>query len=75
MMSENITPKPGKHERPCPAMNGFIKSADCGAQRGSKLACPATCPHYPFGTSRESYDLFLKLDERWGLKMFDYLLY
>ena len=74
MMSENITPKPGKHERPCPAMNGFIKSADCGAQRGSKLACPATCPHYPFGTSRESYDLFLKLDERWGLKMFDYLI-
>jgi hypothetical protein len=65
--------EPDRGDRPCPAINGHIKTADCGAQRGSKLACPATCRFFPFGTSREAYDLFLKMDTRWGAKVFDYL--
>jgi hypothetical protein len=62
----------GKNQRPCPAVQGFISSAECGAQRGSKLNCPAHCPFYPFGTAAGCYDLWLKLDANWGPKAFDY---
>ena len=62
----------GKNQRPCPAVQGFISSAECGAQRGSKLNCPAHCPFYPFGTAAGCYDLWLKLDATWGPKAFSY---
>ena len=61
----------GKHQRFCPALNGPISSADCGAQRGSKLQCPAECPFFPFAPA--GYDLWLKLDENWGRKAFNFV--
>jgi hypothetical protein len=58
-------------KRPCPAKGGTISAADCGAQRGSKLACPAHCPYFPFGT--EAYDSWLKVDGEWISKVVGYL--
>ncbi len=69
---EFSTTPSGKNQRPCPAVQGFISSAECGAQRGSKLNCPADCPFYPFGTADGCYDSWLRLDENWGTKAFDY---
>lgn len=57
----------GKNLRPCPALNGFIKPADCGAQRGSKLKCPSECPFFPFGLA--GFDLWLKTDRAWVEKV------
>jgi hypothetical protein len=60
--TELTVPSPvGKKARPCPALGGLIKPADCGAQRGSKLACPPDCPYFPFGTA--AYELLLKIEE------------
>jgi hypothetical protein len=59
-----------KNKRLCPAMNGLISVADFGAQRGSKLNCPADCPFYPF--SPKGYDLLLKLNESLGPKAIGY---
>ena len=52
-----------KKARACPALDRTITPAECGAQRGSKIACTAECPFNPFGTA--SYDLYLKLDSAW----------
>lgn len=50
MTTDHAKP-PGKKRRDCPAIETFISAADCGRQRGSQLACPAHCPHFPFGTA------------------------
>lgn len=71
-MSALTTSGAGKNSRPCPALNQFISPADCGAQRGSKLACPAACPFFPFGS--EGYDLWLKVDGNWLGKALDFLV-
>lgn len=62
----------GKNSRSCPALSSFISPADCGAQRGSKLACPPACPFYPFGT--EAYDQWLKVDGNWMGKAVKFLV-
>ncbi|HOX03732.1 MAG TPA: hypothetical protein P5555_15805 [Candidatus Paceibacterota bacterium] len=59
-----------KNRRECPALNAIIGTAECGQQRGSKLSCPAHCPHFPFGTA--SYDLWLKVDGAWTRKALDF---
>jgi hypothetical protein len=52
--------QPAKNLRPCPALHGVIKPADCGAQRGSKLPCPEDCPFLPWGTAAD--ELLSKVD-------------
>lgn len=62
----------GKYsKRPCPALNGWISPGDCGAQRGSKLECPETCPFFPFGGA--AHDLWLKADHGWSTKSLEYI--
>lgn len=39
-------------KRACPALGHEISSADCGANRISRYACPASCPHLPFAPDR-----------------------
>ena len=68
---KNPPAAPGKNQRPCPALNGFISSTDCGAQRGSTVNCPGDCPFNPFAIS--GYDAWLKLDESWGKKATAYV--
>ena len=72
-MHPNPTPaaQAGKNKRPCPATNGFITPAECGAQRGDKLACPAQCPFFPFGS--ENLDLWAKADLGWVNRAAEYL--
>jgi hypothetical protein len=48
--------------RACPALGREISPADCGAQRQSRLACPANCPHNPFAPA--NYAQFLELEEQ-----------
>ncbi len=62
----------GKNSRSCPALSTFISPADCGAQRGSKLACPPGCAFFPFGT--EAYDQWLKVDGAWIGKAVSFLV-
>lgn len=59
----------GKKFRPCPVLNGPISAADCGSQRGSRLACPATCPFFPFAPA--GYELWLKVEAEWLRKALD----
>ncbi len=61
-----------KNRRDCPALNAAISAAECGLKRGSKLSCPAHCPHFPFGTA--SYDLWLKVDAAWTRKALDFAM-
>ena len=49
-------------QRPCPALGRNISPADCGEQRQSRLACPATCAHNPFAP--ESYSRLLEIEDR-----------
>ena len=57
----------GKNRRPCPVLNAGITPADCGAQRGSKLNCPAECPFYPLGTASE--EPWSRVDSAWCSKV------
>ena len=50
-------------KRDCPAVEGVICPACCGANRGGHLDCPPDCTSYPFGT--EAYDLWLRVDGSW----------
>lgn len=59
----------GKRARPCPVLNGPISAADCGRQRGRRLACPASCPFYPFAPA--GYELWLKVEAEWFRKALD----
>ena len=62
----------GKYgKRHCPALNAVISPGDCGAQRGSKLACPDDCPFFPF--ARAGFDLWYKVDNTWTAKAIDYV--
>jgi hypothetical protein len=71
-MSMAVSQKaPGKKHRDCPALGRTITSAECGSQRGSRLACPATCPHFPFGVAGQH--LWLHLDQEWSIKALDLL--
>jgi hypothetical protein len=56
----------GRRSRPCPAIGGPISPADCGAQRGSKLDCPGTCPFFPFGSA--GYDRLIEVEQGWQHK-------
>jgi len=64
--------KASKH-RQCPALGREISRSDCGANRHSRYACPATCPHNPLAL--EHYTALLatehKLDLRTVKWMFD----
>jgi hypothetical protein len=73
MITEPKNPMSGsKNQRPCPALGGSIAPSDCGAQRGSRLNCPATCEFYPFGQANLS--LFLKVDTAWEEKAIAYAI-
>jgi len=66
-MSNGPTQKSaGKKRRDCPALGRTISSAECGSQRGDKIACPATCPYYPLGVT--GHGLYGRLDEEWSVK-------
>lgn len=69
MNSTASASRAGKKSRPCPVLNGPISAADCGRQRGSRLACPATCPFFPFAPA--GYDLWLKVEAEWLRKSLD----
>ncbi len=60
-----------KAKRDCPALGGSICTLCCGSKRGSEIDCPAECPFYPFGTA--NYDLWLKVDGSWRMKMLTYV--
>ena len=66
MSSPASSPATGRKHRDCPALNGPISGADCGSQRGSRLACPAHCAFFPFGAA--GYDLWLRVDAEWVKK-------
>lgn len=53
----------GKKQRECPVLGRTISSAECGSQRGSRLACPATCAFFPFAPP--GYELWLKVEREW----------
>lgn len=62
----------GKYNtRHCPALDGVITPADCGAKRGSKLDCPDDCPFFPF--ARAGLDLWVKVDNAWTAKALGYV--
>jgi len=52
--------KASKH-RPCPALGREITPSECGENRHSRFACPATCPHNPFAL--ENYTGLLSTEE------------
>jgi hypothetical protein len=58
-------------QRPCPALGHNITAAECGAQRQSRIACPADCPHNPFGPA--NYSQLLELEEAFDIKCMDRL--
>ncbi|HNV00650.1 MAG: hypothetical protein KA191_05620 [Verrucomicrobia bacterium] len=65
-------PPGGKYNtRHCPALDGVITPADCGAKRGSKLDCPDDCPFFPF--ARAGFDLWVKVDNAWTAKALEYV--
>jgi hypothetical protein len=57
--------------RPCPALGRGISAADCGEQRQSRLACPADCPHNPFGAA--NYSQLLEIEARLDAKSMERL--
>ena len=50
-----------KKKRMCPAVGREITSAECGAGRNTRLACPPSCPHNPF--SPENYAQALAIED------------
>jgi hypothetical protein len=52
--------KASKH-RQCPALGREISRSDCGANRHSRYACPAACPHNPFAL--ENYTALLATED------------
>ena len=60
-----------KGRRECPALGKPICTNCCGEKRGSQLACPPSCPHFPFGS--EAYDLWFKVEGQWLAKSLDYI--
>jgi hypothetical protein len=48
-----------KGDRQCPALNETITARRCGSERGTKLACPASCQHSPYAL--DNYDQCLQL--------------
>jgi hypothetical protein len=57
--------------RPCPALGRDISPADCGEPRQSRLACPADCPHNPFGPAH--YSQLLEIEDRLDTKSLERL--
>ena len=49
-------------KRDCPALGEQISSLRCGQERGSRLACPPTCPSNPFNT--HNYNVLIKIEKR-----------
>lgn len=41
-----------KKKRMCPALGRAITTVECGGGRGTRIACPAACPHNPFSPER-----------------------
>ncbi len=71
-ISNPSRPPGGKYNtRHCPALDGVITPADCGAKRGSKLDCPDDCPFFPF--ARAGLDLWVKVDNAWTAKALRYV--
>jgi hypothetical protein len=50
-----------KKKRMCPALGREIASAECGAGRNTRLACPPACPHNPF--SPDNYAQALAIED------------
>lgn len=55
-----MSKKSGK--RPCPPNGGTITSAECGADRNRRFACPGDCPFNPFAPA--NYDRLLEVEEK-----------
>jgi hypothetical protein len=66
-MTKSGPPKiTSKKHRDCPALGRPITSAECGSQRGTKLDCPADCPHFPFGVA--GLELWERVSAEWSIK-------
>ena len=61
-----------KNQRACPAAGRDISSAECGAGRISRFACPATCPFNPWRA--EAYDEILAVHDRLDAKVYPRLV-
>ncbi len=72
-MDEKACRKCGSRgKRSCPALQGPICPACCGAGRVDPIPCPPECPYNPFGPG--NYDQFLRVDETWQHKASDYVM-
>ena len=59
-------------QRHCPATGSTITSAECGANRHSRYACPTECPHNPFVPAH--YPALLEMEARLDAALFSRLL-
>jgi hypothetical protein len=59
-------------KRACPALGHEISSADCGASRISRYACPASCPHLPFAPA--NYSQVLEMEDELDPRCMDYMI-
>jgi hypothetical protein len=57
--------------RSCPATGGSLTPAECGDGRGSRFACPADCPHNPFGPA--NYSQLLEIEKALDRKSLEWL--
>ncbi len=60
-----------KSDRHCPALNEFISTQRCGSERGTKIACPSSCPHFPYAIP--NYDRGLVLTQKIGHKILHFI--
>lgn len=51
-----------KKKRDCPVVGHVITPAECGANRAGAYACPADCPHNPWGTGH--YNEALAIEDK-----------
>ena len=56
--------------RDCPAAGRSIDGQECGSKRGTKYACPLTCPYFPWTV--ENYDQALEIARRFDGKLLDF---
>ncbi|HBA83218.1 MAG TPA: hypothetical protein DCZ95_03900 [Verrucomicrobia bacterium] len=61
-----------KKQRHCPAVERTISAQECGANRASHYACPASCIYNPWAPA--NYDKALEINDRVRKKIYDRLI-
>lgn len=56
-----------KNKRDCPVVGHVISPAECGDGRGSRYACPESCPHNPWAAA--NYERALQIEDGLTAKM------